>query len=132
MAAVRSPNDSAKATLMATTTTPKPVPRPKAAASTSGQAGAKAMPTAPAASRGGPRRGDRGGRGRWSSPQQFLPAMPPAKWALRASAAPAPPTPKAARSSGRAGPYSDSSSPAAAASSSTPTTVPTRSGELIR
>ena len=51
MAAVRRPNTSAKTTLMATTTTPKPVPRPKAAASTSGQDGAKAMPTAPAASR---------------------------------------------------------------------------------
>jgi hypothetical protein len=93
MAVARSPNPSANSTLISTTTTPKPTPSPNAAASTNGQAGAKAIPTAPATSRTAATTSQVRGARRRSSPHQPIPVIAPAKWALRTSADPPPPTP---------------------------------------
>ena len=93
MAVVRSPKASANSTLISTTTTPKPTPSPNAAASTTGQAGAKAIPTAPPAARVAATTSQVRGARRRSSPHQPIPVMAPAKWRLSTSADPPPPTP---------------------------------------
>ena len=93
MAGARSPKASASSTLISTTTTPNPTPRPNAAASTSGQVGAKAIPVAPATSRAVATRSQVRAANRRSRPHQPIPVMAPAKWAVRTSADPPPPTP---------------------------------------
>ena len=79
--------------LASTTITPNPTPRPKAATSTTGHAGAKAIPTAPATSRAVAALSQVRGASRRSSPHQQMPVIAPAKWALSASADPLPSTP---------------------------------------
>src|SRR5918993_2583330 len=123
MAVARSPKPSANSTLISTTTTPNPTPSPKAATSTTAQAGANATPAAPATSSSTATASQVRAASPRCSPHQPIPVIAPPKWALSTSADPPPPTPKVSRSSGMAGPYSDSSSPTAAASTSTPTVL---------